>query len=139
MLKGWLSIVPMKLLAGFIPALPDKLHPEGAAGCHVALPIASDVSTLLAANIPPVSFNLGTTNFVLADKVPAITESIVVLPNCMVLFAATFALYPIAVALVNAPVVTSAESPIAVFFEPVVLDESAAYPWAVLKPPVELL
>ena len=73
---------------------------------------------------------------------PAVIEPLVltlvteVLPNCIVLLAATLASYPTAVALVSAADATSAAAPITVLLVPVVFVSKAAEPRATLLPPV---
>ncbi len=35
----------MNCVSGLVPAFPARDHPDEAAACHVALPVASEVST----------------------------------------------------------------------------------------------
>ena len=54
--RDWASVVPIKFVAGLVPAFPPKFHAGviAGSGCHEARPFASDVRTDPKAGFPLV-------------------------------------------------------------------------------------
>ena len=143
--KACASVVPMKLVAGFVPALPTKPQPLPAGACQLATPLTSLVSTRPTAWLPSSMRMLPTTcrrwaGAVVPMPTFALTDepfTPLMLPNTTLLLCVASARLPTAVALVSA-LLTLAENPMAVFSVPVEFDPPLAAPTNVLPAPVLL-